>query len=317
MTLADGGSEADHGFMSEQIIVGFNGTNSSMEAVRWAAAEAAVRRVPMHIVTCFEMPALTGEASLAWGAGEAYDAVRTVAEMHAHRAAAVVSDEFPNVVSTTEVSADAASVALLKHVDGADLVVVGASGHEGVASFWLGTTPRHLVHHSLSPVAVIRSSASRGRPDRIVVGIDGSSASNHALLWAADEADRHDVELVVVHGWSYPYAPVDTASMQARELTQIDAACTLDTAMEAARARCGVSVRAVLVEASPVSALLETVEDGDLLVVGSRGRGAIKSRLFGSTANTILDVASVPVIVVRAPSNEPATESEAALTHVG
>ncbi|MBK5333949.1 MAG: universal stress protein, partial [Ilumatobacteraceae bacterium] len=46
-------------------------------------------------------------------------------------------------------------------------------------------------------------------------------------------------------------------------------------------------------------ALLETVRDGDLLVVGSRGRGALAARLFGSTVNTVLDRCAVPVVVVR------------------
>ena len=143
----------------------------------------------------------------------------------------------------------------------------------------------------------------------------GLRRPNSPLTWACDEADRHQVELVLVHGWSYPYAPTNTSSTQARELTEIDADCTLTCATEAARERCGVTVTGVLIEGSAVSALLATVRDGDLLVVGSRGRGGIKSRLFGSTANSILDHAAVPVVVVRAdPADEPASAPrEAAL----
>ena len=54
-----------------------------------------------------------------------------------------------------------------------------------------------------------------------------------------------------------------------------------------------------LVESSSASALLDTVRDGDLLVLGSRGRGAVASRLFGSTVNSVVDQAAVPVVVVR------------------
>ena len=103
-----------------------------------------------------------------------------------------------------------------------------------------------------------------------------------------------------MHGWAYAYAPDDARSAQARELTEIDAACTLDRSVEAARARCGIDVTGCLVENSAVTALLETARDGDLLVLGSRGRGALRSRLFGSTVNSVLDTCPVPVIVVRA-----------------
>ena len=54
----------------------------------------------------------------------------------------------------------------------------------------------------------------------------------------------------------------------------------------------------MLVESEPVAGLLEAIRDGDHLVLGSRGRGAVRSGLFGSTVNGILDVAAVPVVVV-------------------
>ncbi len=73
------------------------------------------------------------------------------------------------------------------------------------------------------PRSEIREVASRGKLDRVVVGVDGSAAADLAVIWAGDEPDRHHIELVPVHGWSYPRAPTDTRSTQARELTEIDA----------------------------------------------------------------------------------------------
>jgi nucleotide-binding universal stress UspA family protein len=304
--------------MSDTITVGYDGSDSATEAVMWAAGEAQARHLPLRIVSCFEMPALAGEAALGWGAGEVYVAVREEADTNVARIAAEVTARFPELTFTSGVSAGPASIVLLEDAGRDDLVVVGASSHDG-AVHWLGSTPRHLVHHSPCPVAVIRGSASRGRPDRVVVGVDGSAAADEALRWAGDEADRYQVELAVVHGWSYPYAPTDTRSNQARELTEIDAACALERAVESARARCGVEVSAVLVESDPVAALLDTVRDGDLLVVGSRGRGALRSRLFGSTVNSVLDAAAVPVVVVRAGERDgeaSPTNTAATLAHV-
>lgn len=166
------------------------------------------------------------------------------------------------------------------------------------------------VHHAVSfvtgpcPVVIVRGRASEGHPNRVVVGVDGSGASDVALMWAEDEADRYQAELVIVHGWNYPYIPVDAGSSQARDLTRVDAACVLDRAVEHATERISSRVTGRLVEASPATALLEALDDGDLLVVGSRGRGALVSTIFGSTVNSGLEQCAVPVVVVRPSKNE-------------
>ncbi len=144
----------------------------------------------------------------------------------------------------------------------------------------------------------------RSMRDKIIVGFNGTESSAEALRWAGDEADRHGVELVVVHAWDYPYAPTNTGDVQGRDLTEIDAACTLDKVVETARERCAAVVTPTLVEGGPVTALLDTARDGDILVLGSRGRGALRSRIFGSTANSILDAAAIPVVIIGADPDE-------------
>ena len=79
----------------------------------------------------------------------------------------------------------------------------------------------------------------------------------------------------------------------------MDAACLLDRAVEWARDRSGIEVTGELVESGPVTALREVVRHGDLLVVGSHGRGALAANVFGSTVNSVLDQSAVPVVVVR------------------
>jgi nucleotide-binding universal stress UspA family protein len=287
-----------------KVVVGYNGSESSGEAVMWAASQALARHVPLRIVSCFELPVGVAEASLGWGVRSAYDAIRDAATESLETLAADLRREFPDLVFTSDVPPGPAATALLAGVSEGDLVVVGSSSHQGAAAFWLGTTPRSLVHHSPAPVAVVRGAASRGKPDRVVVGIDGSGAADRAVEWAADEADRHGVELVLVHGWTYPYSLASSDSTRAREITQIDADTTLVRAVNAARERCGSTVTGVLVESTAVSALLDTVRDGDLLVVGSRGRGPLTARLFGSTVNSVLESCAIPVVVVRGdPSN--------------
>jgi nucleotide-binding universal stress UspA family protein len=73
----------------------------------------------------------------------------------------------------------------------------------------------------------------------------------------------------------------------------------LDRAVESVREQFESEIDAQLVETDPVSALLATICDGDLLVLGSRGRGAVRAGLFGSTVNGVLDRSAVPVVVVK------------------
>jgi nucleotide-binding universal stress UspA family protein len=80
---------------------------------------------------------------------------------------------------------------------------------------------------------------------------------------------------------------------------EVDAACVLDRAVERARQRFGALVTGQLVEGGAVAGLLDTARDGDLLVLGSRGHGALLAGLLGSTVNAVLDGASTPVVVVR------------------
>ena len=280
-----------------QINVGYDGSTPSAEAVMWAADEAAAVGARVRIVSCYDIP-LVGDATSGWNATEAISALLEAVEQQLSEIGRAVSDHHPRLDVTTAASAGPASSVLVASVGPDDLVVVGASSRQGAAAFWLGSTPRLVIRHSPCPVVVVRGPASRGHPDRIVVGVDASVPSERALRWAADEADRHRVALTLVHGWSYPYATLDTRSAQARDLTRIDAASVLEQHVDAARQRCAVEVTGVLVESSPVTALLDTVRDGDWLVIGSPRRRPLFAGLLGSTVNNVLEGSVVPVIVV-------------------
>jgi nucleotide-binding universal stress UspA family protein len=133
-----------------------------------------------------------------------------------------------------------------------------------------------------------------------VVGVDGSAPAFGALEWAVDEADLHRVPLDVVHAWHYPYSMI--ARAVAREAMQVDAQLVLDEAVRFARERCLGTVTGTLEEGSPTDGILAAVRDGDLLVLAPSGRGALARGLLGSTVNSVLDRAVVPVTVVRRPT---------------
>jgi nucleotide-binding universal stress UspA family protein len=264
----------------------------------WAAAEAAERGGGLTLFSCYEIP-YAGE-SIGWAFGSPVEELLNGATAVAQEAARAVAATHPAVEVTTVVSAGPAARELVDMATPADLLVVGASGHRGLVAM-LSSTPRTLVRHSPCPVVVVRGAASLGRPDRVVVGVDGSASAFGALEWAVAEADLHRVPLDVVHAWQYPYSVIGRAS--AREAMQVDAQLVLDEAVRFARERCLGTVTGTLEEGSPTDVILVSVRNGDLLVLAASGRGALTRGLLGSTVNSVLDRAAVPVTVVRRPTD--------------
>lgn len=138
---------------------------------------------------------------------------------------------------------------------------------------------------------------------KIVVGNDGSDNALEALEAAAEIAGEFGGELVVAHVWHLPptayvgapYAPLDL-SQQMED--------TKKKATERAKeilARHGAEARAVELEGNPADAIIDLAEteDADLIVIGSRGLGAIERFVLGSTSERIVRHASCPVLVMR------------------
>ncbi len=135
---------------------------------------------------------------------------------------------------------------------------------------------------------------------RIVVGIDGSGASERALRWAADQAVLAGAVLDVVHAWlpAYPLVAHDLFEDQA--LLEDTAHRQLLDAVARVRAEVhGLSgIRERLELEHPATALLAAAEGADLLVVGTRGRGGFAGLLLGSVSQRCLTHAPCPVAVV-------------------
>jgi nucleotide-binding universal stress UspA family protein len=140
---------------------------------------------------------------------------------------------------------------------------------------------------------------------KIVVGVDGSAFSDDALEWAYAQARATHAELVVVHCWEYPYLGViDFVGMdeQIRETSHDGAEALLDATISQLRDAHpddDVPITPLLLEGSPAWTLLDAAKDADLVVVGSRGRGGLKTLLLGSVSHVVVTHAEIPVVVVR------------------
>jgi nucleotide-binding universal stress UspA family protein len=138
----------------------------------------------------------------------------------------------------------------------------------------------------------------------IIVGIDGSDHSRHALDWAIREAAvRHapltvfTVQQAVIGYWGSPelYPGDEDLAEQGRKSAQEETDSALEKIGHESRPS-SITVRAAT--GLPAEALLEAAADADMLVVGSRGAGGFKRLLMGSVSTQVTHHAPCPVVVI-------------------
>mgnify|MGYP001298713370 CR=1 FL=1 len=138
----------------------------------------------------------------------------------------------------------------------------------------------------------------------VVIGYNGREHSSVALRWAADEAVRRDVPLVVLFAANYPGMTVEPGTgLYQREPGALEAAqeVTARGVAEALERHPELDVLGATEVASPTKALVEAGEHAAVVVLGSRGYGRVVGALLGSVAFAVAPRAACPVIVIREP----------------
>ena len=284
------------------ILVAVDGSPASKVATDWAARNAAMKHLPLKLVVVISPPAVMGFPEVPmpsvyfdWQAGEGRkvldDALAIVNEATADTPIEVTSETVngSTVPTLVELSKDA------------QLIVVGCRGHGAWARGLLGSVSSGLIHHAQCPVAVIHDEDPlMPHPSEapVVVGIDGSPASELATEIAFEEASFRGVELVAVHAWNdsdvFEVPGVDWSALQTAGEE------TLSERLAGWRDRYpDVAVRRIVVADKAARQLVEQSESAQLLVVGSRGRGGFTEMLLGSVSAAVVNAARMPVIVAR------------------
>ncbi|MEI5007229.1 universal stress protein [Streptomyces sp. PmtA] len=145
----------------------------------------------------------------------------------------------------------------------------------------------------------------------ITAGVDGSPESRAAVHWAAREAALRGLPLRLVHAWLWQ--PLDVPIVQDREAQARSAESLVREAKSEITGRYpDVRVSAEVLPDTAVAALLDESERTSMLVLGSRGHGAIVGFIVGSYGQQVIASAACPVVAVRAPAGEedPATVPE-------
>ncbi len=207
----------------------------------------------------------------------------------------------------------------------ADAIVCGASGHGGVYRAVLGTTADHLLHHAPVPVLIVPPD---WEPDRgpLLIGYDGSESAKDAIRTAARLFPGRPA--LIAHAWAAPlessYAgnallatPADEVQEVAQTLVAMFAAAAADLTEEgvALAAQAGLAADHLELRSTkrawrPLEAAARE-QSASVIIVGCRGRGAVASTVLGSVSSGLAHNATVPVLIVRRPSDHVAVGERA------
>lgn len=282
--------------MAENYIIGVDGSQHSRAALDWGLARAAQTGARVELLYVADDSFLSESVAFL---SEAQKASEQMLELEIEYARAA---GFTGQITGT---------ALVGHPIGeieeaskrADLVILGAHSGNRFAGSFFGTRAVKIAAVAHCPVAVIPAEIEGDPQPAVVVGVDGSEPAQKAIAFAAEEASFRGVPLIAVYAWMPPLTP-GLEYLWSEELVEsqraaAEEAIAIGTAGLAQRYP-DLQVERRIVQAPPVSALLQAAEQADTIVVGSRGRGGLSRLLLGSVSHGVLQSLPRTTIVTRA-----------------
>ncbi|MCV7004700.1 universal stress protein [Mycobacterium gordonae] len=279
------------------LVVGVDGSSASNAAVAWAARDAAMRKVPLTLVhmlsayvPTFPQIPLPGGVAV-WQEDDGRQVLEEAAKLARESAGSALE-------IATELKSSPPIPTLVELSEGAEFVVVGSHGRGAFGRVLLGSVSSGVLRGAACPVAIVPGDEPAADAP-VLVGIDGSPASELATAIAFDEASRRGVDLRAVHAWS-DVEVLDVGGLDWPAL-QVESEQVLAERLAGWQERYpDVRVQRVVVCDRPARELVNQSTSVQLVVLGSRGRGGIAKMLLGSVSNAVVHSVHTPIIVARA-----------------
>ena len=293
------------GIRKTDIVVGIDGSETSTSAARWAADEAARRGVRLVLLYAYVLYAYGSKNSAVPGS-VAYEEAEIDADQLLADASDAARRAHPKLTIESLQEREPAATALLEVTGEAGMTVIASQAKHQAVETLIGSVATYIAEQGMGPVVVLRGdAASVPATGPVVVGVDGSDASESAIDFAFEAARTRGVPLLAVHAWdSSPvqgfrrtfHLHVDHEQADTEQLAELTAVLADRTERYS-----GVAVQPVVRRGRARAALLDYAREqgASLLVVGAKGVGNVLEQALGSTSRALLAHADVPLAVVR------------------
>ncbi|MFF7168877.1 MULTISPECIES: universal stress protein [Streptomyces] len=287
--------------MELPLVVGIDGSDSSLVALDWAVDEAARQGLPLRLVHASLWERYEG-STLSTGLDRPSEQV--MAENIVGTAVERARRRNPEVKVSTEVVPEEAVDALLHAGHNASALVTGSRGRGELKGLLLGSVGLAVAGRAHCPVIVVRGDRAgvAGTHERIVLGAGDPASGGEAARFAFRTAEKRGGVLDVVRAWRCPAHETADEPRLAEDpahLHEERASGQLDALVQdAVTEHPGVRVRRSTVEGPARRVLLNRSAAADLVVVGARRRTGHFGLQLGRVGHTLLHHAQCPVAIV-------------------
>ncbi|MCR3723974.1 nucleotide-binding universal stress UspA family protein [Streptomyces umbrinus] len=290
--------------MELPLVVGVDGSESSLRAMDWAVDEAALHGLPLRLVHAFLWERYE---DIDLGSDLGRPSGRVLAENIVGSAVERAWRRNPAVRVSTELVPEEAVSALLLEGRNAAALVTGSRGRGELTGLLLGSVGLGVAARAHCPVIVVRGDkvALEGTHERILLGAGEPAVSGEAVRFAFREAAARASTLDVVRAWRCPAHETADHPASANEPARYHeerASALLDAVVHDAVAdHPDVRIRRTTVEGPARKVLLHRSAAADLVVVGARRRHGNFGLQLGRVGHTLLHHAGCPVAIVPQP----------------
>lgn len=294
-------SEQPGGLPIAQVVVGYDGSDGAAAAADFALWLAGRTGCEATVIHAGPTPETVPSADLLPSSAEQVVAYEREWQWRLENLREDAAAD--GAVTCRVLRGSPAGVLIAAAVDtGADLILTGSRGAGRIRGALLGSVSSQVLTHAPCSVMVFPDTERSGpatQAGAIVVGVDGSPSSRHALELAQALAVPLGATLVLVHAYNphIPFAVMTTEGIH--DLLRRHGHELLEAARDVLIAPG--DVVSEVVEGPARDALVAACERHGpaLLVVGSRGIGGFKELLLGSTSRWVVNHAPCPVLVTR------------------
>ncbi|MFD9487935.1 universal stress protein [Streptomyces sp. NPDC059991] len=287
--------------MRMPLVVGVDGSESSLRALDWAVDEAERLGLPLRIVHA----SLWERYEIApYPYGYVIPSAEVPSEDLLDSAAERARRRVPDLVISTEELPEAPETALLNEAHNATALLTGSRGRGPVTELLLGSVGLAVASRAHCPVIVVRGTEEslEARHHRVVLGIGEADTAGAAARFALREAEARGCALEAVRAWRCPAhegaGHPSLANGPADDHKERAAALIDDTLREPLRDHPGLDVLRTTSEGPAHKVLRDRTATADLLVLGARRRHSHLGLQLSRVAHTLLHHADCPVAIV-------------------